>query len=138
MRRMLVAVLVVLALSGCYTMVREIDIDVARQIKRGESTRADVKRLLKSPDSISVDACGSETWSYKYVQSKENPETQIRVFGMKVGGVYSESQFVIVHFGPDGKVSNLITNISGMETGSGASAGSKAHIPEVEEDKRPK
>lgn len=138
MQRVFFGALLVAGLAGCYSVGRKIDMDAVKQIKQGESTREDVRGLLKSPDSISTDGYGNETWMYMYARASAKPESFVPVVGMFAGGANSQSQMVMVQFGPDGKVSNLITNISGMEVGSGASAGGRADIPEVEEDKREK
>jgi len=58
--------------------------------------------------------------------------------GAFAGGANVQNQMVIVTFGSDSIVKDVISTYGVTESGMGASAGSKPELKGVEENKRPK
>lgn len=133
----LVTLALAIILSGCATVGRKIDMTKVEEIKKGESTQSDVIKLIGSPDQITK-AGNLTSLTYIYTRVSAQGQNFIPVVGAFSSGYNTQQQMVIVQIGADGKVADVISTVSGMEANSGASAGSKADIKEVQTNKRPK
>lgn len=127
-----------LVLLGCATAGRKIDQAAVDKIQKGQTTKAEVKGLIGSPDTVTKTGDGTETWSYMFVRASAKGQNFIPIVGAFAGGVNTQHQSTTVTFGADGIVSQVVSSFGGMESDSGLSAGGKARLPETEKDKRPK
>ena len=126
-----------LLLSGCASVGRKIDMASADKIVKGTTNKAEVRKLLGSPESIGK-TDGAETWNYIYTRASSKPESFIPVIGLFAGGVNVQSQTLAVVFDASGVVSSVVSSQTGIESDSGATTGGKASMPEIEKDKRSK
>ena len=81
---------------------------------------------------------GDVTFQYMYVRATAKPATYIPIVGAFAGGANVQNQMVMVTFGPDGVVKDIISTYGATESGVGASAASGADLKDVETNKRPK
>jgi outer membrane protein assembly factor BamE (lipoprotein component of BamABCDE complex) len=123
---------------GCASVGRKVDPSNVEKIKKGETTKQEVLNLLGSPDRMTRDGNGYITMVYSYARATSKPASFIPIIGPLVGGTNVQTQSVIVFIGPTGVVTNVISTYGTTETDVGLSSGSKADIPDVEQDKRPK
>jgi outer membrane protein assembly factor BamE (lipoprotein component of BamABCDE complex) len=138
MKNPVLVVVVALSLIGCATVGRKLDQSSVEKIKKGETTREEVLRLIGSPDQMTRDGNGNITMTYMYVRATAKPETFIPIIGAFAGGANVQNQMVMVVTGPDGVVKDIVSSYGSTESSHGLSTGSQADIPEVEQDKRPK
>ena len=115
MRFIAVALLVGL-LSACATSGNPavLDQSIVTQIKLGQSTKEDVRRLLGEPNYTSITQISSrqnEVWAYGYLKHETNPLIYVPVVGLFVlafGGLGEyESESVSVSFDQDGIVRSM-------------------------------
>jgi outer membrane protein assembly factor BamE (lipoprotein component of BamABCDE complex) len=138
MKQLLSLALMASLLASCATVGRKLDQASVDKIKKGETTREEVIRLIGSPDQVTRLGNGDTTLTYMYVRATPKPESFIPIVGVFAGGANVQNQMVMVTFGPDGIVKDIISTYGATESGVGASAGSKADMQDVEQDKRPK
>ncbi len=138
MHQCLLSIIVLISICGCASVGRKIDATKVDQIKKGESTQADVRALVGAPDNVTRDGTGRTTWGYFFARSSVKGQSFIPIIGGFVGGANTQTQTLIVTFGPDGKVENFIDSHGGMESGSNLDAAGKAKQDDVEKEKRPK
>lgn len=117
----LIPFFLVVLLCGCASVGRKIDQSKADQIKKGETTREEVRKLIGSPDQITKDSEGTEIWLYMHSTATAKPESFIPLVGAFAGGVNMSSQIITIQFGDDGKVSRMTSLTSGTELNHGAS-----------------
>lgn len=138
MKRMLTLALMVGLFAGCASVGRKLDQGAVDRIKKGETTRNEVLKWLGSPDQIMRMGNGDVIFQYMYVRATAKPETYIPIVGAFAGGANIQNQMVMVTFGPDGVVKDIISTYGATESGVGASAASKPDLKDVETNKRPK
>ena len=127
-----------LLVIGCATYGRKLDQSKVDQIEKGKTTRQEVLSLIGSPDQMTRDGNGNVTLTYMFVRATAKPASYIPIVGAFAGGANVQNQMVMVTVGPDGVVSDVISTQGANETGYGLSAASKASVPDVQEDKRPR
>lgn len=137
MSRALLAITALL-LSSCVGMNRKLDSNAVSQIRNGQTTEAEVRRLLGSPDQITRTGDGRTTYLYLFMHAAVKPQSFIPVVSLVGGGVDMHNQFLSVTFGPDGVVRNFVSNEGATEVGTGALAGRKPYFESVEANKRPR
>jgi outer membrane protein assembly factor BamE (lipoprotein component of BamABCDE complex) len=125
-------------LAGCASVGRKLDENAVAKIKKGETTRAEVLKSLGSPDQMTRDGEGNVTFQYIYVRATTKPSTFIPVVGAFAGGANVQNQMLMVTFGTNGVVKDLISTYGATESSTGVNTGSKADVQDVEQNKRPK
>lgn len=136
--RFLFIILLVAWLAGCVSSGRKIDQSAADKIEKGKTTREQVINLIGSPDRITRTSSGNTIFMYNYMRATAKPATFIPIFGPLVGGANVQHQMYMVTFGADGVVKDYISTYGGSEVDRGVTTGSKADMPDIEADKRPK
>ena len=136
--KILVLVCVASILAGCVSVGRKIDPAKVDRIQKGVTTHAQVVQLLGSPDNLTSQSAGYRTLTYHYIRATPKGESFIPIAGAFMGGANVQQQMVIVHIGPDGLVSDVITSYGATESGTGANAAPSSSLPAVEANKRPK
>jgi len=112
------------ALAGCASSGHELDQSKVAQIKRGETTKAQVREWLGKPEQIAVDDSGVETWTYIYVRASAQAQNFIPVVGIFDSGYDMQNQTTTVVFRPDGIVKSMTTGYGGNTVNSNLGAGS--------------
>ena len=123
---------------GCASVGRKLDQSAVDRIKKGTTAKADVLKSLGSPDQTIQMGNGDVTFQYLYVRATAKPESFIPVVGAFAGGANVQNQMVVVTFGPDGIVKEIVSSYGATESGFGASSASKADLKDSEANKRPK
>jgi outer membrane protein assembly factor BamE (lipoprotein component of BamABCDE complex) len=136
MKRKIVILGLAMLMIGCVTTGRKIDQVAADSIKTGVTTRADVGRILGSPEMVTKKSNGDVVYIYTYARVTPKASTFIPYVGMFMGGANVQSQTTNVTFGPDGVVKDCSTSQGATESGYGLAAGGAASVPEVEGNKR--
>lgn len=134
----IIIVIAILLLVGCATAGRKIDPAAVDKITKGTTTRAQVLALIGSPDQMTKNSNGETTFMYQYVRATAKGANFVPVVGLFAGGVNMENQMVMVTFGPDGIVKDVMSTQGASDVGTGLNAGSRQPLPEVEDGKRAK
>lgn len=138
MNRALILLVASCMAVGCVSMGRKIDQSAVDSIKKGETTKDDVVKMIGSPDQVTTNADGNTIFTYMFVRATPTPGTFIPIVGPLVSGTNVQNQTLLVTFGPDGIVKDY-TNTHGAQTvGTGVVSASGAQQPDVEQNKRPK
>jgi len=141
MKKLLGNVLLVflaVCLAGCVSSGRKIDQSAADKIEKGKTTREQVVNLIGSPDHITRTGNGDTIFMYNYMRIAAKPASFIPYVGLFVGGSNLQHQMYMVTFGPDGVVKDYLSTYGASESDRGLATGSKAEMPDVEAEKRPK
>ena len=136
--KMLGYIAVTISLVGCVTIGRQLDQNSVESIRKGETTKEEVVKLLWSPDQITRDSNGNTIMMYLYMRMTTKAASFIPVVGMFAGGANTQNQTVIIVVGQNGIVSDITSSQGSSESGFGGSAGRPAKLPDVEQNKRSK
>lgn len=138
MHRLLTLVLASVLLTGCATVGRKVDQASVDRIKKGQTTQQEVIGLIGSPDQITRNADGDVIYSYIYVRATTKGESFIPIAGAFVGGTNVQNQMVMVTFGPDGIVKDVLSTYGATDSRMNASAGGRVEMNDVDQNKRPR
>jgi len=97
-------------LCGCASYGHKLDPTQIQKIKKGVSTQAEVVALVGSPDQTLSTGDGKTIFEYIYAHSSVNGATYVPVVGLFAGGAATQSQMLLVTFGPDGLVSDMMSS----------------------------
>lgn len=109
-RRFITVVFVGAALVGflgCHTMGRQIDQGKITDIKKGQTTEADLVQMFGPPNHRTVSSEGNTTLMWMYHETQIKGATFIPIAGLFAGGADTKSQSLTVTLGPDGKVTQF-------------------------------
>ena len=115
--------LLVVLLSACATVGREVSQDQLASFKKGETTAEDVVAKLGPPTSSSISGTGLRTISYMFAHAQARPGSFVPFIGPLIGGTDSRSSMVVFIFGSDGKLQNYYASQSQLGSGTGFAAG---------------
>jgi outer membrane protein assembly factor BamE (lipoprotein component of BamABCDE complex) len=90
----IIAVLV-LAITGCFTVGHEFPVDQVSAIKNGKTTQEDIRSMFGSPWRIGMED-GQRTWTYGQYRYSAFSETQ--------------TQDLVIRFNDQGKVASFTFN----------------------------
>ena len=87
MKKVVCAVLAAIALSGCASsgnshLKKETEASIQQKIKNGVTTKAQIKSMLGSPDSVSFTDGGKEIWKYTHAKMKVSGKSFIPFYGL--------------------------------------------------------
>jgi hypothetical protein len=119
------AVLMALAGSGCVSAGRRIDADKLAQIVNGESTRADVERLLGKPTMITEMNGGGAMLMYSHLRYRSDPQNVVPILALLAGGGSTKSETVMITIGPDDKVRDINSSRMQMHVNTGLISGTR-------------
>lgn len=138
MKALLLLLVIATLGTGCATVGRKLDQESVDKIKKGQTTREEVLKLIGAPDQMTRNGNGDVTFNYTYARATTKGASFIPIVGAFAGGVNVQNQMVMVTFGPDGIVKDIVSTYGSTESGVGMSAGGKPSVNAVEEGKRPK
>jgi outer membrane protein assembly factor BamE (lipoprotein component of BamABCDE complex) len=138
MKTKLMGIILGLALCGCATSGRKLDQSKVDAIKKGETTRDQVIKLIGSPDQVAKSSSGDTVFTYSFMRATVKGSTFIPIVGAFAGGVDTQNQMVMITFGPDGVVKEYVSTYGASDVSNGLESGSKAKLDGVEKGKRPK
>ena len=131
------AVILALSIIGCASVGRKIDMAKVDQIKKGETTKDEVVKLLGSPDQVIKDGFGNLHYNYIHAYATSKPVNFVPVVGAFAGGANVQSEMVMITL-TNNVVSEIVSSSNYTETGTGADASRGEPAREVYEGKRPK
>ena len=103
-------IFILVVLSGCMSMGRQIDQNTVDSIQKGVTTKAEVIKKLGTPFGTGITDSGKEKLDYVFIRTKTKAKNFIPVVGLFVGGADQERQTLQILIGKDGKVENLSFN----------------------------
>lgn len=119
----MIAALLLIVLSGCATVGKEVTQEQVKGFKKGETTMEEVVSKLGSPTSSGVDASGRTVISYVFVHAQARAATFVPLVGPLIGGADSRSSAVSFTFGPNGVLLDYNHTQSAFGSGTGFAAG---------------
>lgn len=121
----LILLLLLIVCQGCVSAGRKIEEDKVAQIVKGQSTRADVERLLGTPTMTSGMDGGTTTLMYMHMRARSDPQNVVPVLALLVGGARTKSETLTVIVGADGTVQDVSSSQMQMHVNTGLINGSK-------------
>jgi outer membrane protein assembly factor BamE (lipoprotein component of BamABCDE complex) len=137
MRNLLIAFLAASIICGCASYGNNFDEKKVSQIRKGETTEADLISLFGAPTGRCVNSESGAVLTWTYAESRTKGETFIPIAGAFVGGATTSSKTLIVRLDQSGKVldysySSGNTGSSGMpQPVPGASTNAPAYSPKA-------
>jgi hypothetical protein len=111
-----------LALGGCASHGVMVAPEKVATLKRGVSTEADAVATLGQPTSI-TNYNGVRVLVYSGAQAQARPASFIPFIGPFVGGADSQASVVMLHFGTNGILTDVVSSQSRTGSGTGFAAG---------------
>lgn len=123
MKKIVVAVMVAFLLAGCASsgnkkLQKETEVSMQSKIKEGVTTKAQLKTMLGSPDSVSFTDGGKEIWKYVHAKVKVSGKTFIPFYGLFHNGTNGTKKELTILFNGD-VVEKYTMSESAIETRSG-------------------
>lgn len=123
MKKIFAAAFVALLLTGCASsgnkqLQNETETSVQSKIKEGVTTKAQIKTMLGSPDSVSFTDGGKEIWKYVHAKVKINGTTFIPFYGLFHNGTNGTKKELTLLFSGD-VVEKYTMSESAIDTKSG-------------------
>ncbi|WP_421412553.1 hypothetical protein ACOMDM_13460 [Serratia plymuthica] len=123
MKKIAVAAMVAFLLAGCASsgnkqLQKETEVSMQSKIKEGVTTKAQLKTMLGSPDSVSFTDGGKEIWKYVHAKVKVSGKTFIPFYGLFHNGTNGTKKELTILFNGD-VVEKYTMSESAIETKSG-------------------
>lgn len=123
MKKIFAAGMVAFLLAGCATsgntlLQNETETSVQNKIKDGVTTKAQIKGMFGSPDTVSFTDGGKEIWKYVHVKVKMSGSTFIPIYGLFHNGASGTKKELTLLFVGD-VVEKYTMSESAVETKSG-------------------
>lgn len=115
LRRLFSAILCAAILAGCASTGNNFDDTKLSQIKKGETTEADLVKLFGSPQNRTINAEGVTTLTWMYAEANVKAESFIPYAGVFMGGSRGSSKSLAVTLVAD-KVTGYTFSGGGSET----------------------
>lgn len=140
MKNLLPLIAIAVILTACASSGRKLDQSKVDQIKQDVTTKAEVLKLIGSPENITKDGNGNTTFSYTYFYASSKGENFIPVVNMFAGGVNTKSQSVSIQFGANDVVKSIVSSMGASDIGQNATASTpdKPGLRPVSDGKRPR
>lgn len=123
-RKLLTATVAVLLLAGCASHGVMVSQDKVSTLKKGISTEADAVAALGQPTSV-TNYNNVRVLVYSGAHAQARPASFIPFIGPLVGGTDVQSSMVMLHFGPSG----ILTDVVSTQYRSGGATGFAAGQP---------
>ena len=117
--------LAVLAVTGCMSYGTKVDQDKLSQFQKGKTTYAEVIDRLGRPNQNTINADGTRTIVYTYMQSQAKASSFIPFVGVFVGGGESENTNVMLTFDKRNILTGYTASEGGMQSGTGITSGQR-------------
>jgi len=117
-RKTFVAVLVVI-LSGCITVGKEVHKAQVDTFQKGKTTTQQVIDALGPPTTITTNSDGKQIYSYNYYKASAKPATFIPFVGLFAGGADVRQTGAVFHFSPDGILETYAHSVTETSGGRG-------------------
>jgi len=114
-----VVMLLLIAVSGCASVGKEIQAEKIGQIKKGITTEQEVLTLLGNPMTKTMSSDGKIIMLYQYAKVKNRTANFIPVANLLVSGMDMRTQMLTIIIDQKGKVENFTSNDSHTDINSG-------------------
>lgn len=104
MKKSLIATILGLALSGCYSTGTPISHQAVTNFVKGETTTQQVSIALGKPQGVTNNSDGEQIWTYAFTDIDVHPSTYVPIVGLFTGGSKTEIQTLIVTFDESGVI----------------------------------
>lgn len=101
---------------SCASTGENFDVSKVSQIKKGETTEADLVQMFGQPVNRALISEGTTTLTWMYSEARVKGESFIPYAGPWLGGTRSHNKMLTVTLGPDGRVASFSSTAGGMET----------------------
>lgn len=115
------SVLVGCASSGNKALQKESETSIQSKIKEGVTTKAEVKSMFGSPDTVNFTDGGKEIWKYAFARAKVSGKAFIPIYGLFNNSVSGTKKELVILFDSD-KVSKYSMSESAINSKSGLSS----------------
>lgn len=123
--KQVLVLLAVFALTACASSGTKVDQGKMSQFVKGKTTYAEVVQQLGKPTQNTINADGTRTIMYTYVQSQMKASSFIPIVGMFMGGADSESTSVTLNFDKNSMLASYTASEGGVSAGTGISSGQR-------------
>ena len=106
---------VAILIAGCASSGQNFNESKVAQIKKGETTEAELIQMFGQPENRSINSEGWTTLVWSYFETKMKGESFIPYAGPFIGGSRSKHKMLMVTLGSDGKVTNFNSSGGGSE-----------------------
>lgn len=89
---------------------------VSNGIKKGKSTKEDVKAIFGDPEQVDLDNNGNEKWTYSYDHRDDKLINYIPYANSLAGGTNDKKKMLVILFSSHGVVKNYALSDSKGET----------------------
>lgn len=103
-------------LCGCASVGNNFDSRKITEIKKGETTEADLQKMFGPPNQRAVNSESGTSLTWIYSESRVKGETFIPFAGAFVGGATSKVKTLVVQLDQQGKVSSYNYSGGGFES----------------------
>ena len=110
-----IAAIIFVGFVGCATTGSNFDESKVSEIKKGQTTEADLTRMFGPPENRSTNSEGTTTLSWMYYETTTKGASFIPIAGMFLGGSKTKGKTLSVHLGTDGKVMSFQSSGGGSE-----------------------
>ncbi|MBN4801987.1 outer membrane protein assembly factor BamE [Enterobacter asburiae] len=123
MKKFMLAAMLAATVAGCASsgnqqLKNETETSVQNKIQEGKTTKAEVKSVFGSPDSVSYTDGGNEIWKYAFAKVKVNGTSFIPFYGLFHNGTNGTKKELTILF-KDDKVQKYTMAESAINTKSG-------------------
>lgn len=114
--KILGSLMVGLIIAGCASTGQNFDESKVSQIKKGQTTEAELVQMFGQPTNRAISSEGTTMLTWMYIESRVKGESFIPGVGGFVGGTNSKQKYLTATLGPDGTVQNYTSSSGGTET----------------------
>ncbi len=127
MKKLLASFVIISALAACTSsgnesIRAESNETISSKIKKGSTTKNQVKAALGDPSTISFTDSGNEQWTYKHDIAKPKPINFVPYASLIASGADVESKTLVIFFNKAGIVQNYTISESKQEVRRGLGA----------------
>ncbi len=123
--RFLFMFIAIFSLSACVSMGKKVDQEKVSQFVKGKTTYAEVVQQLGKPTQSTINADGTRTATYTYMQSQANAASYIPIVGAFIGGAETENTTTVMNFDKKSVLTSYTASEGGSSMGTGITSGAR-------------
>jgi len=112
-------------LTACMSYGTKVDQDKVSQFVKGKTTYNEVIQRIGKPTNSTINADGTKTLTYSYMQHQMNPISFIPIVGLFARGGETEDTTVLLYFDSNSILTNYSASEGGTTMGTGLISGQK-------------
>jgi len=130
MKKVIALAAVLFVFLGCASAVPKLDPGAVDSIRKG-TTKSQVFDLFGTPDKARDTENGDVIWSYIYVATTPNPIAASPVKSASSTSANTQQQSLIITFGPDGVVKDVVKGHADAKANTNVSPHGKVDTPNI-------